>query len=164
MAFWRTTAETSATLATEEHSLAQISDGILAGVIAWTPATAIFFFSTIFIVRRYNPDFIFYGGLVVLFYMCVIGTGMAMLAGYLVFLPVIVWSCRRGISPLLVNVALALLLVWFVPTVVLSIMSGSLQMSHGFSAWFVAPAITCCFVFHFHQRWARRADRRVMKE
>ena len=75
MAFWRTTAETSATLATEEHSLAQISDGILAGVIAWTPATAIFFFSTIFIVRRYNPDFIFYGGLVVLFYMCVIGTG-----------------------------------------------------------------------------------------
>ena len=155
------TATVSSETTARRIPVGQISNGILAGVIAWAPGSVVSWIATAIIVRWYNPDAIFYGGLVVLFWMCVAGTVVALLTGYLLFFPAVVWSYRRGISPLPINMALALLLTWIMPTVVLRAMSGEWHSAQYFTPWCVAPALVCCLVFHVHQRRAMRLARDI---
>ena len=135
---------------------AQVAQGVLLASLAWTPAVLISSAGTAFVVRSLNPEAVFYVGLVILFWMCVYGTVTMLLAGFLYVLPINIWMRRHETSPFFVNVALALLHVWVMPTLILSITYGRIVMAHGLSLWCIIPALTCCLVFHVHQCRAQR--------
>ncbi len=137
-------------------SAAQIASGILFAALVWTPAVLLSSIVTGYIVRSLNPDVVFYGGLIILFWMCVYGTIAVLAGGFLVVLPINIWMHRRNTSPLIVNVALALLHVWLTPTLILSFLFGRFEMAHGLSLWCIIPTLTCCIVFHMHQSRAGR--------